>query len=119
MSASAARIPFKAESSIGVGQMVGVLGITLILLALAFALLVYARKKGWLNRWSAAGLEASGATRQIAWKAKSQRISRQTTVHTLSRQDRTLVIVESGTNVAVATWLVEENVEDGHADAQR
>jgi hypothetical protein len=117
MLATAARIPFKADPSIGPGQMIGVLVITLILLACAFALLAHARRRGWLDRWSAQGPGAPGKVGQAGWQTQSQRISRQTTVHTLSRKGRTLVIVESASSVALTSWRAEEDSDDGRADA--
>ena len=54
--------------------------------------------------------ERSGKSDSTLWQAKTQRIGRQTRVHTLQQGSRRLVIVESGTSVAVTTWV--EHIKD-------
>lgn len=99
MSASVAPIPFRAEPAIAGGQMVGIVLVTFALLVATFILLAYGRKKGWLNRWQ--GRAPTLSAKREYWNVESQRISRQTTVHTLSRAGRTLVVVESSGSVAL------------------
>lgn len=99
MLASVASIPFRAEPAIAGGQMAGIVLVTFALLVATFILLAYGRKKGWLDRWLGR-VPALSAKREY-WHVESQRISRQTTVHTLNRAGRTLVVVESSGSVAL------------------
>lgn len=116
--ASAAHIPFRTDPSIGLGQLGGVLAVTLILLVIVLGLLLFAHRRGWLSRWSADGLGAARMPKKAGWKTDSQRISRQIVVYTLRKNRRTLVIVESGTKIALTTWSNDENPDSGHVDAQ-
>lgn len=55
MSATALQpIPYRTESPVTAGKALSVLGITIALLAAAVGVLLWARKRGWLQRWSMA-----------------------------------------------------------------
>jgi hypothetical protein len=101
MSASVVPIPFRAEPAVASGQMVGVVLVTSVLLVVTFVLLAYGRKKGWLDRWL--GRTPTLSAKREYWNVESQRISRQTTVHTLKRSGRTLIVVESSSSVALTS----------------
>jgi flagellar biogenesis protein FliO len=53
-------IPYRTESPVTAGKALSVFAMTMVLLAIVGGLLLWARKRGWLQRWS--GATASGAT---------------------------------------------------------
>jgi hypothetical protein len=106
----AAAIPYRTEPALAEGQWLVIMLVTVLLLAALYAGLLYARRKGWLDRWMLDSGSRTGKSDRTLWRAKTQRIGRQTRVHTLQQGSRTLVIVESGTSVAVTTWV--EHIKD-------
>lgn len=100
-----AAIPYRTEPALAEGQWLVIMLVTVLLLAALYAGLLYARRKGWLDRWMADSGARIGKADRALWQAQTQRIGRQTRVHTLHQGSRTLVIVESGTSVAVTTWV--------------
>ena len=98
-------IPYRTEPALAEGQWLVIMLVTVFLLGALYAGLLYARRKGWLDRWMADSGSRTGKASHTLWQAKTQRVGRQTRVHTLQQGSRTLVIVESGTSVAVTTWV--------------
>lgn len=96
-----AAIPFRAAPAVGAGQVIWVVVVTIALLAIAFFVLVRARRKGWLDRWLAQPATRVAGTARQSWAIESQRINRNIVVHTLERQGQTLVLVESRSGVSV------------------
>lgn len=101
---AATAIPYRTEPVLADGQWLVVMLITVLLLGALYAGLLYARRKGWLDRWMAVSESRNAKVQRVLWQAHTQRIGRQTRVHTLQQGGRTLVIVESATSVAVTTW---------------
>ncbi|GEM_PF-2103197 len=111
-------IPFRSDPVIGGDQVLWIVLATVGLLALAFVVLVHLRRKGWLNAWSV-GRPLPQAQVPPRWQVQSQRISRRTTVHTLSREGSALLVVESPNGVAVTaldTKPAVPSTEGGIAD---
>ena len=101
----ATAIPYRTEPALAEGQWLVIMLVTVLLLAALYAGLLYARRKGWLDRWMLDSGSRTGKADRTLWQAQTQRIGRQARVHTLQRGSRTVVIVESGTSVAVTTWV--------------
>lgn len=102
---AATAIPYRTEPALADGQWLVIMLITVLLLAALYVGLLYARRKGWLDRWMAVSESRVAKTQRVLWQAHTQRIDRQTRLHTLQQGGRTLVIVESATSVAVTTWV--------------
>lgn len=101
-------IPYRTEPALAEGQWLVIMLITVLLLGALYAGLLYARRKGWLDRWIPDSSTRIGKADRAHWQAQTQQLGRHLRVHTLQQGDRTLVIVESGTSVAVTTWRVPE-----------
>lgn len=97
----ASKIPFRADPAVDSTYVIGILVVTVLLLAATLMLLSYARRKGWLDRWRVGG-KTDSRDRKSVWTVDTQRISRQTSVHTLTNGGERMVIVESTVHVALA-----------------
>lgn len=115
---SAASIPFRADPAVDGMQVVGILLVTVLLLAATLMLLAYARRKGWLERWRVGKQPPGSRNKKNAWAVDSQRISRQTTVHTLSDGKQQWVIVESTVHVALAEMQKDGSGKEVGRDAE-
>jgi hypothetical protein len=94
-----AAIPFRPESG-GLATEAGtalLLAVVLLGAALAFAL--YARRKGWLARWTGVAPAALAHARRLR-VVETHRLSRRTVVYRLAREPERLV-VESEANARV------------------
>lgn len=114
--ASLASIPFKSESEIGTSHLAGAIAITAILLAVVFLVLKKGNKMGWLSRWQTGSINRKMRS-EASWEVDSQRISRASTVHTLRRHGRTIVVVESAAHITLVNWeggseVSEDKVRD-------
>jgi hypothetical protein len=90
----------------------GVLLTTVLLLAVVLALLSYARRKGWLDRWRAGGQVHNRSTEKRFWVVDSQRISRHTTIHTLTKEGERVIVVESSAHVATIVSQMDNTGRD-------
>jgi hypothetical protein len=92
--ATAAPIPFRQTSVASGADAVGALGITVALLAAAAAAAIFARKRGWLDRWAATPAGAAASTRRLA-VTETLRLSRATTVYRLMDGAHEYLVLES------------------------
>jgi len=109
---STSPIPFRADPALGGGEILWVMLATMGLLVLAFLVLAHMRRKGWLDRWLAARAGAASSA-QVKWEVETQRISRQTIVHTLKRPGHSLVVVESAAGVSVTVLPAGGEAKNG------
>lgn len=88
-----ANIPYRTDTPVSMGTFAVALLITLCLLGLLVAALVYVRRRGWMPRTNSTGAAAPPAE-GIQLQA-SRRISMATTVHVLRYQGQDYLIVET------------------------
>lgn len=110
---SATAIPFRQDAG-GVGSsVVGVLTLTVVLLALLAAAAWHARRRGWLDRWAGPAPKAQAPRLRLE---QVLRLSPRTTLYRVNHGGRILLVVES-----TATARIEDSLQhgrDGHTDAQ-
>ena len=87
-------LQFKADSSAGSGVVTALL-VTVLLLAATTAGLAFAKKRGWLKRWTVQPAGKPGALAIV----ERLRISPRTVVFRVQDGDRQFVVVESTANV--------------------
>jgi hypothetical protein len=93
-SVAVAPIPFRKTAAASGPEVFGVLVTTLLLLAIFAALAVFARRRGWLDRWVGAAPSKSELKKKLA-VTETLRISRKTTVYRVSDGDREFLLAES------------------------
>lgn len=109
MIAGAAPIRFRAEQGGTAAGVVQALVLAVMLLGAVLGLLLWARRKGWLDPWlRQAGARAQGEGMR---NTRTLRLSRKTTLHEVQWQDRRLLIVESTASVQV--HMLEEGRDAG------
>lgn len=97
--AEPAGIPFRTSAATSGPEVFGLLVTTLLLLTAATAVLWFARRRGWLDRWVGAA-PAVAAPKQLV-VLESLRINRQTTVHRVRDGRQVYLIAESTAQVQV------------------
>lgn len=95
--AEPAGIPFRTSAATSGPEVFGLLLTTLLLLTAATALLWFARRRGWLDRWVGAA-PAVAVPKQLV-VLESLRINRQTTVHRVRDGQQVYLIAESTAQV--------------------
>lgn len=99
-STAASAIAFRPENSRAGMDAGGVLLILAALLAAAVALLWFARRKGWLERWIGPVAPARAEGRMLRIE-RSLRVSPRTVVHRIIDGASAYLVVESTANVCV------------------
>jgi hypothetical protein len=113
---TAQSIPFRTDSPVSTGQVASVLVITLLLLGIFFAVLLLARRQGWLSRWLGGRVDARhGKKRSSALVMSSTRISSSAYAHVVAVEGLQFVVFESSRQLAVHPMDVKET--DGDANA--
>ena len=108
-----ASIPFRSSSEISGAYMLWVGLATILVLAGVFVVLAYAKKRGWLDKWTMSRA-ATLPSRGDGWTLQSQRVGHHIVMHTLERAGQALVLVESRSGVSV-TVLPSQRGVDGEA----
>lgn len=104
-------IPFREESAVSAAQLASTFAITLLLLGGVWLAARYARRKGWLDRWTGGnGPRAAALGVRVV---SSHRVSRQTVIHTVADGERRYLLVESKANVSIAP--LQEGLQDREA----
>lgn len=101
-------IPYRADPAISAGQVLWVVMVTVGLLLLAFIILLQLRRRGWLDAWTARAGSTGQALVNSRWQVSSQRISRRTVVHTMTREGQTVLLAESVAGISVTRLDVVE-----------
>lgn len=101
-------IPYRADPAISAGQVLWVAFATIGLLALAFIILLQLRRRGLLDAWVARAGSTGQALVNARWQVSSQRISRKTVVHTMTREGQSVLVVESVEGISVTRLDVVE-----------
>lgn len=100
-------IPFRDEGPGLASQAVDVLLVLILLLAACLGIALYARKRGWLDRWTGARAKTPPARGSLQVEQMS-RLSPKTTLYRVNDADRRYLIVES----SVAVQVVELGMAD-------
>lgn len=91
-------IPFRESAATTTPEVVGILAITLLLLAAFGGLAWYARRRGWLDRWSTKRSLRSAGQEGLA-VVDTIRLSRKSTLYRITDGSREYLLVESELNV--------------------
>jgi hypothetical protein len=99
--AAPAAIPYRTDAAVSTGSYALALLITLCLLGLLVAALLFVRRRGWIS-WSSMTRTAASPVEDIALQA-SRRLSMGTTAYVVSYRGQAYLIVEStrGTSATV------------------
>jgi len=108
-SAPAAPIPFRKSAAASGPEVFGVLVTTMLMLAVFAGLAVFARRRGWLDRWAGPAPSASDSKRKLA-VIETLRISRKTTLYRVSNGEREFLLAES----SAPLQLSQTAIEPGH-----
>lgn len=105
----AAVIPFREKQAVGAGDVAGTLLLVLVVLALAFALAAWMKRKGWLDRWLA---KPVGGRDQVGDLRVEQvlRLHGGAVVYRLSDGRSRFLLAESRAGIQ---WLALAEVADG------
>ncbi|RUL72718.1 hypothetical protein [Dyella choica] len=108
-----AAIPYRTDAPVSMGTFALALLITLCLLGLLTAALLYVRRRGWVG-WRGAARVIASPEEGIQLQA-SRRLSIGTTAHAISYRGQTYLIVESsrGTNATVTPVAAHQAVGEG------
>ena len=93
-------IPYRTGSPITAGEALSVFGMTVALLAVAVGVLLWARRRGWLERWSmaASGGKSGRHVPRILGQARLGPASR---AYVIEVDGSRLVVVESSRHVSL------------------
>jgi len=111
--ARASAIPFRQDPGGAGSSVVGVLAVTVALLALLAAAAWYARRRGWLDRWAGPVSRAQSPHLRME---QALRLSPRTTLYRVNHDGRTLLVVESTATAHIEA--LPQQGRDGHTDAQ-
>ena len=111
-----AEIPFRESPAVGGAQVMFVFSVTLLLLGAVWLVAQHARRNGWLDRWLSrqAGADSKPAAARIL---ASRRISRLTTLHTVTDGNDRYLLVESKANVSMVRLHQIKEVVAGEGNA--
>ena len=104
-------IPFRKDSVTTAPEVLGLLLTTLLLVAVFAATALYARRRGWLDRWVGPKPSLQNNNRKII-VLESQSISQKTTLHRVSVGDNEILLAESAMQIQLAHKAI--NKEPGH-----
>ncbi|MGG6463303.1 hypothetical protein [Solilutibacter silvestris] len=102
---------FKSEGHALGSSPLGVLAATVLLLAVAYVALRYAKKRGWLDRWLGQAAQAPAA--QTLQVVERVRLSPKTTVYKVRDGEGTALVVESTASVTVVNQPPVGGLSDG------
>lgn len=93
-------IPYRTESPVTAGKALSVFGLTVALLAVAVGVLLWTRKRGWLQRWSAAvgGGKPGRHTPRVLGQA---RLGHASHAYVIDVNGSRFVVVESSRHVSL------------------
>lgn len=94
-------IPFRHTSIVSASEVSGILVATVLVLCVLAVSAWFARRKGWLDRWSVGSGKASVAGKSLV-VLEVLRISRKTTIYRVANGQREFLIAESSAPVALA-----------------
>ena len=105
-----AAIPYRTDAPVSMGTFALALFITLCLMGLLLAALVFVRRRGWVvwSNTSRATVSSEGIQVQA-----SRRLSIATTAHVVSYQGQSYVIVESSRGTSVTVTPIAPHQEPG------
>jgi len=107
--AAPAPIPFRKTSIVSGSEVFGVLLTTLLFLAAVAALAWFARRQGWLGRWTGGNASARDTGRSLAVLEVLQ-VSRKTTLYRISNGKREFLLAESNAQIELASAQIEQEV---------
>jgi len=93
-SVAAAPIPFRKSAATSGPEIFGVLATTLLVLAGFAAFAVFARRRGWLDRWVGRAPLAADNPRKLA-VIETLFVSRKTTIYRIRNGEREFLLAES------------------------
>lgn len=97
---AAGAIPFRSNAVVSGGDLVNSLGLTLLVLALLAATAVYARRRGWLDRWIAPAGADERPRRQLS-VVETLVLSRRTRLIRVRKGNQEWLLAESDGRVSV------------------
>ena len=118
-------IPYRKEGSGADGSLIGVLAITVLMLAVFVVVLRVAKSRGLLDRWvvsAPAGAKASREGRDAMRVEQSLRVSPRTVLYRIRDGEQRFLLVES-TSANVRLQPLRDghdalSLDDGHDDEQ-
>lgn len=107
-------IPYRTESPVTPGKALSVFGITIALLAVAVGVLLWTRKRGWLQRWSTT-VRGGKPSRYTPRVLGHTRLGHASNAYVIDVDGSHFVVVESSRHVSLHP-LPEGNAipEEGH-----
>jgi hypothetical protein len=97
-------IPFRKTAIVSSSEVFGMLITTLLVLMAIAALAWFARRQGWLERWTAGAPSARTSTLTVL---EVRRISRKTTLYRVSNGGKEFLLAESSMQIQIATAQIE------------
>lgn len=94
-------IPFRHTSIVSASEVSGILAATVLVLCVLAVSAWFARRKGWLDRWSVGSGKASAPAKSLV-VLEVLRISRKTTIYRVADGQREFLVAESSAPVALA-----------------
>ena len=98
---SVSAIPFRKTSVVSGSEVFGMLVTTVLILAAVAALAWFARRQGWLDRWTGGVPSARDPKRSLAVR-EVLRISRKTTLYRVSSGGREFLLAESSAQIQLS-----------------
>lgn len=106
-------IPYRTEPPITAGQALSVFAITVALLAMAVGTLLWARKRGWLQRWSVAAHD-EGLNRNALRILGQTRLGHASHAYVIEADGTRFVVVESSRQVSLHALPKNTTPGNGH-----
>ncbi|RDI99310.1 hypothetical protein DVT68_00125 [Dyella solisilvae] len=97
--ASSAAIPYRTAPVVSAGSIALSMSVVVLVMVALVALVLIARRRGWLGKLGVNGIEAGRAPLELR---ASRRLSVHSTAHVLSYQGREFLIVESVRHTATS-----------------
>lgn len=95
-----ASIPFRSDTAISFPEAGSVLAVALLLLAIFYALIWYAKRAGWLNRWVSRRSASSNDVRKLAILERLV-VSRKTVIYRIADGEQEYILVESSASAGL------------------
>ncbi|MDW2981762.1 flagellar biosynthetic protein FliO [Rhodanobacter sp. KK11] len=105
-------IPYRTESAITAGKALSVFGATIALLAVTVGVLLWVRKRGWLQRWSMMAGGGSKPGRNAPRVLGQARLGQSSHAYVVEVDGSRFVVVESSRHVSLHA-LPEGNAAPG------
>lgn len=100
-------IPFRHTSIVSASELSGILIATVLVLSVFAVSAWFARRKGWLDRWSTDAGKSRVSGRSLV-VLEVLRISRRTTVYRIASGKQEFLVAESSSPVALTATSVEQ-----------